>query len=736
MLAYRLLVITVGDAGSLRLGSCSFAGLAPERATPPFAHCARSLLGRLFLCAQRNHPRPESPTEGVGYSGAMVRPRGTSERRYSLPPVLPQPRRQQAQPGRFSAHADVVILLGTGTQASDRPAARRLQAGFEAAGAPRPLLRASPRPASRELSRIELIIDEKLGQRGSLRKKHDAYRLSVKPGCVEIRGATGPGLRYGVETLLQLLGPGGRIPCCRIEDGADLSMRGIMLDISRGKVPRRASLEELIDTCVALKLNVLMLYTEHTFRFRKHPRIGRDASPLNARTLSALEAYAAERFVELVPCLQSLGHMEHILRLPAYRAMAETESGWTIAPRHPRTLPFLRDLYDEYLPLFRSRWFNANCDEPWDLGRGQSKKRSERLGPGGLYLEHVHRIQRLARKHGKRTMIWADVVHAHPKRISEIDPNLVLLDWWYEADFDFTRAKVFARNELDFLVCPGTSSWNSLFPRVANSLANISGWAKAGRRHGALGLLNTDWGDHGHYNLQGNSLLAYAWGAQEAWSGTSAAPNFDRAFSRLFFGDPRGEVARLYRDLGAIHEPGFKVFNGSPLQYLFFDSVESAYFIGACKASRIGALQGRLERLAERIERVGARATRGAKDLDEVRYAADASSFALRKADAGLEYLAWRHRPASLGSPGRQRLAAKLSALASEQIALGRRLRSLWLARAQPSNLESNLERLRRSARHLRSAARKLEANRPSPPAVPKPISVGGVLESVRESMG
>lgn len=172
----------------------------------------------------------------------MVRPRGISERRRNLPPVLPQPRRQQALPGRFPGHAEVVIFLGTGTQGSDRLAARRLQAGFEAAGAPRPLLRASAKPASQESSRIDLIVDEKLGKGGSLRKKHDAYRLSVKPGSVEIRGATGSGLRYGVETLLQLLGPGGRIPCCRIEDGADLAMRGIMLDISRGKVPRRETL--------------------------------------------------------------------------------------------------------------------------------------------------------------------------------------------------------------------------------------------------------------------------------------------------------------------------------------------------------------------------------------------------------------------------------------------------------------------------------------------------------------
>ena len=664
----------------------------------------------------------------------MGGPRGKSERRNTLPPVLPRPRRAQRDPGHLCLADGVLIRVADSARSRGAATVRRLQAGIEATGLARPRV-VSTRDSRGRPPQLELAIDPAVGRIRELQKRHDVYRLRITPDGAALSSPSPAGLRYAAETLLQLIEPGKRIPCCTIEDGADLQMRGLMLDISRGKVPTRESLEDLIDTCAALKLNVLMLYTEHTFRFKKHPRIGRGDSPLSARSLAALDAYAADRFVDLVPCLQSLGHMEHILKLPAYRAMAETDHGWTIAPGHPQTLPLLRDLYGEYLPLFRSKWFNANCDEPWDLGRGQSKKRSETLGPGGLYLEHVGRIQRLAARHGKRTMIWGDVVHAHPHRIPKLDPKLVLLDWWYEADFDFDRVKVFARNGIDFLVCSGTSSWNSLFPRVANSLANISGWAEAGRRHGALGLVNTDWGDHGHYNLQGNSLLAYAWAGQEAWSGTSPTRNFDRAFSRLFFGDAGGEVARIYRNLGAIHDPGFKVFNGSPLQYLFFDSVESGYFIGACRVARLETLARRLQGLRPRIEKARLDAALGQRELDEILYAVEASEFSVRKALAGTRYLAWRRDPSTLRAPGRGALARRLDALASEQIGLGRRLRKLWLARAQPSNLDRTLGRLRRSARHLRTAARRLKKNRVTPPPETKAITIQGVLESVRESL-
>jgi len=208
------------------------------------------------------------------------------------------------------------------------------------------------------------------------RGNDEAYRLTVSPRGVDIVAPREAGLRFGVETLCQLVDARGRIPCCTIDDAPRFAMRGLMLDVSRGKVPTPDSLRELVDVCARLKLNALMLYTEHTFRWRRHPEIGKDDSPLSAETMLMLDAYASERHVELIPSLQSLGHMEDILKLPRYRKLAETDAAWSVAPSEPATYALLRDLYEEYLPNFRSGWLNANCDEPWDLGRGKSAARA------------------------------------------------------------------------------------------------------------------------------------------------------------------------------------------------------------------------------------------------------------------------------------------------------------------------------------------------------------------------
>jgi len=343
-----------------------------------------------------------------------------------------------------------------------------------------------------------------------------------------------------------------------------------------------------------------------------------------------LDAYAAQRHVDLIPTLQSFGHMGHFLKHASYAGLDESDQGWTLSPAEPGTYQLLRDLYDEYLPNFRSPFFNANCDEPWDLCTGKSKQRGQQVGRGGVFLEHVRRVRDLAAEHGKRTMIWGDVIHHHPELIPEIDRDLVLLDWGYEANHDYDRVEAFQKNGLDFLVCPGTSSWNCFFPRMENSIENIARWAEAGRRHGALGVICTDWGDFGHYNLQGASWLAFAWTAQQAWSGDVDARTFDRAFGRLLFGETRGAAAGCYRALGAVHDAGFPVGNASALQFLFFDDLDRAFFLQQAKPAALRRSLRRLERCELRLRDAADAFASDPLTHDELIYAAEASLFAVR----------------------------------------------------------------------------------------------------------
>lgn len=659
----------------------------------------------------------------------------------AIPTLLPQPRRLTRRRGGFRLTEGMPIVL----PATPAPLDCRLLIAAQQArsdlltrtGLELAIVR--PQTPDPETPAIRCRFDPKAAESTRAATARDAYQLKVSGRGVEIAAPTVDGIRYGLQTLCQLVSPSGRVPALEILDQPDFLNRGIMLDVSRGKVPTRTTLEGLVDLCSRLRLNVLMLYIEHTFDFRRHPEIGHDASPLDAETILALDAYASERGVELIPCLQSFGHMERLLSIDRYAHLAESDRNWSVSPSRPETYDLLAELYDEFLPLFRSSRFNANCDEPFDLGRGRPGSRVPRKTPGRLFTDHVEKLEGLAHRHAKRLMIWADFAHRHPDLISRLDRKVVLLDWWYEARFDADRIRKLRRKGFEVWACPGTSSWNSLFPRAENSRQNIRRWADAGRRHGAAGLLNTDWGDFGHYNALGVSLYSYAWGAQQAWSGDTTAKRFDRAFGSLVFAEDSARLGGIYRRLGAIHQAGFRVANGSPLQYLYFDALGRSFFLQHATRPALEASARRLDRVSREIESCGlAEAEDDFTGLarQEIAWAADATRLAIEKGLAALDYNAWRERSTRLNAARRRRLARRLARLGEEQADQLLRLRALWLARSEISEWSKVQKRIRRSIAGLRDAARRLLENAPSRPPRSSELSLFAVYDEIRREMG
>jgi hypothetical protein len=622
-----------------------------------------------------------------------------------IPPLLPSPRKLAPGRERFRLRGDLPIVLAEGSDDLDFASAVALRSAIaEKSGITLPIethARTSDLGARLELSRKGAA--GAMGAMGAMGESGEGYRLLVTSESVRAEGEGPAGLRYAVETLSQLLLPGERsLPALAIEDAPDLEKRGVLIDVSRGKVPTLETMKRLVDLLVGLKLNLLMLYTEHVFRFRRHPWIGKGASPMTASEIRELDAYASERHVELVPTLQSLGHMHQILKHSRYAHLAESEKKWSLSPALEETYRLLGDLYSEYLGNFRSRWFNANCDEPVDLGKGVSKSRAEKEGVGALFASHLERVRDLAARHGKRTMAWADVIFEHPEAVALLPRDVVFIDWWYEAKHDFDRLRVFAENGIPFMAACGTSSWNSLFPRLENALANIRGYATAAKRHGARGLIVTDWGDNGHYNLLGNSIYAFAFAAQAAWGSATVAPDaFDRTFSLQLFSDRSGGVGRLYRRLGSLHETGFEHFNHSPLKSLYFDDLTRARFTAKARRGALNRTLRELVRVRERFERESMRLARRPGAREELRFAIDASIAAARKGLAGLDYLERRGARAAL--------AKRLRRLASSQADLKRRHLGLWLERNRESNFEIVASYYDASIQGLRSAARILD---------------------------
>ncbi len=390
------------------------------------------------------------------------------------------------------------------------------------------------------------------------------YRLSIKPDSISILGGDEAGVFYGVQTLRQIIRTEGiSLPCVTILDRPDFPVRGFYHDVTRGKVPKIETLLMLADKMAYYKLNQMQLYIEHTFAFRKHADIWAGSDPLTHEDILRLDEHCRRNFIDLVPSFSTFGHFYTALRSERKKHLNELEvdaaakpfswhdrmAHYTLDCANPESIALVEELINEVAPLFSSKYFNICCDETFDLGKGRNAARAAKLGKGRLYMDFLNKIMAVVRKNGMIPMFWGDIVLEHPELIPEIPKDAIALNWDYGPDASWRDCKPFSDAGIQFYVCPGVSGWNTWLNNVENASRNITNFAEKGLKHGACGLLNTDWGDFGHVNPLASSYHGMALGAAASWNIKAAKDlhAFDSAFSRIEFGDDAGETASILR---------------------------------------------------------------------------------------------------------------------------------------------------------------------------------------------
>lgn len=369
----------------------------------------------------------------------------------------------------------------------------------------------------------------------------EAYRLKITPSQVILSGNQPVAIFHGIQTFLQILDSheyGHNLPCLEIEDFPVLDRRGFMLDVSRCKVPTMETLYSLIDLLSRLHINELQLYIEHTFAFKEHNQVWQNASPFTAEEIRLIDRYCEERFIELVPNLNSFGHFERWLRHDQYKHLAECPDGFkrenpyilrdhgtTLKPNQ-ESLDFIDSLYTEYLPNFSSKKFNVGMDEPWELGQGWSREKVKKMGKDRVYLAHLEGIRQLVEAHGKEMQFWADVLLENPENARLLPMSASPIIWGYEPSHPFEeQACAIASCGLSYCLAPGTGTWRSFSGRWESARENIDLAIDNARRHNAQGILLTSWGDCGNHQPWSTLYPPLLYGAAKAWNEKSLDEN-------------------------------------------------------------------------------------------------------------------------------------------------------------------------------------------------------------------
>ncbi|GEM_PF-982211 len=369
-------------------------------------------------------------------------------------------------------------------------------------------------------------------------KLAQAYLLEICQEKIIIKAADLQGIGYALMTLNQLFyhrQNNQELEAVKITDYPAIIYRGIMLDVSRGRVPKNSTIFEIIDLLYKYKINVLQLYVEDSYFFPSLPDIGKRKKRITESDIRKIDSYCRQRAIDFQPNLQTFSHFHGILRMPEYKHLAENDTLWTLAPLKPESYDLLERMINDFLQGFSSSTMHINMDEAYDIGTGHSREQANKAGVKNVYLKHLMKVYSLVKSQGiNKVLFWGDMLNKYPKLLKKLPEDLVPVSWDYSPEIDEEQLQKFRDSQLssrEFWVAPGTSSWNSIFPRMSNALSNIKELARQGSSYEARGFLTTDWGDYGHLNSLGLSFPCYIYAAEAGWSLSSV--NLDDFLDKL-----------------------------------------------------------------------------------------------------------------------------------------------------------------------------------------------------------
>lgn len=313
-----------------------------------------------------------------------------------------------------------------------------------------------------------------------------------------------------------------------------------MADCSRNAVCGVRFVKELIRTMALMGYDRLMLYTEDTYEVEGRPFFGYMRGRYSAQELRELDGYAARFGIELVPCIQTLAHLNAIFNWEAFRPVHDT--GDILCCGLEETYALIEDMVRSYAQNCRSRIMNIGMDEAEMIGRGQFLRRFGYEERSRIMEKHLKRVLEICEKYGYTCMMWSDMFFKMggkdtyynaeiTEEIRQRIPKQVKLIYWdyYSRDIETYRHMVKQHKSLgtEIVFAGGAWKWNGFAPMIHHSMQIAPLALETCAENGISDVIVTGWGDDGGEASQVTVLpvlsqyaeFCYARRMEPAWLG-------------------------------------------------------------------------------------------------------------------------------------------------------------------------------------------------------------------------
>lgn len=285
---------------------------------------------------------------------------------------------------------------------------------------------------------------------------------------------------------------------------------GTMIDCSRNAVMKVDTLKKWVDISSAMGYNTLSLYIEDTYEVDNNPYFGYKRGSYTKEELKEIDKYAMSKGVEIIPCIQTLAHLNAIVDIPVYKDMVDCDDILLVGDERVYTL--IDNMFASLTSCLSSRHINIGMDEAHMIGRGKYYDLHGEVDRTKLLVEHLRRVSDIAKKYGVTLSMWSDMFfrlatkgeyyNANikvPDEIKAMIPSNVELCYWdyYSLDKNQYNAMLRAHKKIKdgTWFAGGFWTWNGFAPLNEFSIKATKAALSQCVKHGVSDVLFTLWGD-------------------------------------------------------------------------------------------------------------------------------------------------------------------------------------------------------------------------------------------------
>lgn len=294
--------------------------------------------------------------------------------------------------------------------------------------------------------------------------------------------------------------------------------------------------------------NMMMLYTEDCYEIEGEPAFGNMRPRYSKADFKELDDYAYSLGIELVGCIQTLGHLTEAIKKPRYARISDRPDILMVGEEE--TYSLIEKMVKTVSESFRSRRIHLGLDEAWDLGRGNYLKKHGFKEQSEIMAEHLARVTEITKKYGMHPMMWGDMFFRGKSAAADFyDPtvrfdeedkasapdDMGIIYWdYYHTDSEFYEDRMAECKKLsDSVIFAGCARNVRTFgSHIEKTLITTNPALEACKRAGVKEVIATVWGDDQRESSTFSTLPGLSLFAEHMYS---ASPEEETVKKRLSY---------------------------------------------------------------------------------------------------------------------------------------------------------------------------------------------------------